>query len=162
IAGGRRPPPQRPCHEVSRGDRARDPDHDPGLPGTARHAGAGLLPGGADGPLRAARGGPARRERRVRCRARDRARQRLPSAPCGAAAEVTADGEPPELWESHALAGGTTPRIGVSPGPGFRLYLAVDGGFDVPLLFGSRATYTMGALGGLDGRPLQAGDRLSL
>jgi allophanate hydrolase subunit 2 len=32
----------------------------------------------------------------------------------------------------------------------------------VPLLFGSRATYTMGALGGLDGRPLQQGDRLSL
>jgi urea carboxylase len=38
----------------------------------------------------------------------------------------------------------------------------VDGGVDVPLLFGSRATYTMGALGGLDGRPLQQGDRLTL
>jgi len=83
-------------------------------------------------------------------------------AVCGAEAEVTADGEALALWESHALAGGTTVRIGVSPGPGFRLYLAVDGGFDVPLLFGSRATYTMGALGGLDGRPLQAGDRLPL
>ena len=33
-------------------------------------------------------------------------------------------------------------------------------GVDVPPLFGSRATYTMGALGGLDGRPLQTGDRL--
>src|SRR5262249_33537353 len=81
---------------------------------------------------------------------------------CGADAEVTADGEPLELWESHALAGGTAPPIRVSPRPGSRLCLAVDGGFDVPLLFGSRATYTMGALGGLDGRPLQAGDRLSL
>jgi urea carboxylase len=81
---------------------------------------------------------------------------------CGAEADVTADGEALALWESHAVAGGTTIRIGVSPGPGFRLYLAVDGGFDVPLLFGSRATYTMGALGGLDGRPLQAGDKLPL
>jgi urea carboxylase len=81
---------------------------------------------------------------------------------CGAEADVTADGERLELWESHPVAAGTTIRIGVSPGPGFRLYLAVDGGFDVPLLFGSRATYTMGALGGLDGRPLQAGDRLPL
>jgi len=81
---------------------------------------------------------------------------------CGAEAEVTADGETLDLWESHSVPAGTTIRIGVSPGPGFRLYLAVDGGFDVPLLFGSRATYTMGALGGLDGRPLQGGDRLPL
>jgi 5-oxoprolinase (ATP-hydrolysing) subunit C len=81
---------------------------------------------------------------------------------CGAEAEVTANGETLELWESHSVPAGTTIRIGVSPGPGFRLYLAVDGGFDVPLLFGSRATYTMGALGGLDGRPLQGGDRLPL
>ena len=46
---------------------------------------------------------------------------------------------------------------GLAPGPGFRCFLAVDGGFDVPLLLGSRATYTMGALGGLDGRALAAG-----
>jgi 5-oxoprolinase (ATP-hydrolysing) subunit C len=83
-------------------------------------------------------------------------------AACGAETELTADGEALPLWESHALGAGTTVRVGVSPGPGFRLYLAVDGGFDVPPLFGSRATYTMGALGGLDGRPLQAGDRLPL
>src|SRR5262245_54127158 len=81
---------------------------------------------------------------------------------CGAEAEVTADGETLALWESHQIPAGTTIGVGVSPGPGFRLYLAVEGGFDVPLLFGSRATYTMGALGGLDGRPLQGGDRLPL
>ena len=52
--------------------------------------------------------------------------------------------------------------IGIAPEAGFRFYLGIDGGFDVPLLFGSRATYTMGALGGLDGRPLQQGDRLQL
>jgi urea carboxylase len=81
---------------------------------------------------------------------------------CGADAEVTAGDDALTLWESHPVGAGTTVRVGVSPGPGFRLYLAVDGGFDVPVLFGSRATYTMGALGGFEGRPLQAGDRLPL
>jgi 5-oxoprolinase (ATP-hydrolysing) subunit C len=81
---------------------------------------------------------------------------------CGAEAQVTADSEPLAPWESHRVAAGATVRIAVAPGPGFRFYLAVDGGFDVPPLFGSRATYTMGALGGLDGRPLQTGDSLPL
>jgi len=81
---------------------------------------------------------------------------------CGAEAPVTVDGEEVALWESHRVPGGAEFAIGIAPGPGFRLYLAVDGGFDLPPLFGSRATYTMGALGGLDGRPLQQGDRLPL
>jgi biotin-dependent carboxylase-like uncharacterized protein len=81
---------------------------------------------------------------------------------CGADAPVTADGESLTLWESHRLPAGAELAVGITPGPGFRVYLAVDGGFDVPQLFGSRATYTMGALGGLDGRALQAGDRLPL
>jgi biotin-dependent carboxylase-like uncharacterized protein len=80
----------------------------------------------------------------------------------GAEAPLTMDGEPVALWESRRVHAGAELAIGVSPGPGFRLYLAVDGGFDVPELFGSRATYTMGALGGHEGRPLQKGDRLAL
>ena len=43
---------------------------------------------------------------------------------------------------------------------GARLYIAVAGGIDVPLVLGSRSTYALGALGGLAGRKLQAGDRL--
>jgi biotin-dependent carboxylase-like uncharacterized protein len=81
---------------------------------------------------------------------------------CGAEAPVTLGGEPLALWESRRVAAGAELAIGVAPGPGFRVYLAVDGGFDVPPLFGSRATYTMGGLGGHEGRPLQAGDRLPL
>ena len=81
---------------------------------------------------------------------------------CGAETEVTVDGESVALWESHRVPAGAEVAVGLAPGPGFRCYLAVDGGFDVPLLLGSRATYTMGALGGLDGRALQAGDRLPL
>jgi urea carboxylase len=80
----------------------------------------------------------------------------------GAETEVTVDGAPVPLWESHRVRAGSELAVGLAPGPGFRCYLAVDGGFDVPVLLGSRATYTMGALGGLDGRPLREGDRLPL
>jgi biotin-dependent carboxylase-like uncharacterized protein len=41
-------------------------------------------------------------------------------------------------------------------------YLAVEGGFALPPFMGSLATYVRGGFGGLDGRALQAGDRLPL
>jgi biotin-dependent carboxylase-like uncharacterized protein len=83
-------------------------------------------------------------------------------AVCGADAEVSGDGEPFAMWQSGRLRAGSELRIAISPGPGFRLYVAIAGGVDVPPLFGSRATYTMGALGGFEGRPLGQGDRLPL
>jgi urea carboxylase len=83
-------------------------------------------------------------------------------AVCGAETDVTLDGEPVPLWESRRASAGTELRIGICQGPGFRQYVAFSGGIDVPPLFGSRATYTMGALGGLDGRALKAGDSLPL
>jgi urea carboxylase len=83
-------------------------------------------------------------------------------AVCGASAEVTLDGDALGLWESRPAPAGSELRIGISPGPGFRLYVALSGGIDVPELFGSRATYTMGGLGGFEGRPLAAGDQLAL
>ncbi len=43
---------------------------------------------------------------------------------------------------------------------GARLYIAVAGGIDVPMVLGSRSTYGLGAFGGLQGRKLQAGDVL--
>ncbi len=39
-------------------------------------------------------------------------------------------------------------------------YLAVSGGFDLPAVLGSRSTYLRGHFGGVEGRTLQAGDRL--
>ncbi len=48
------------------------------------------------------------------------------------------------------------------PRYGARGYLCVAGGIDVPLVLGSRSTALRGGFGGLDGRPLQAGDRLPL
>lgn len=43
-----------------------------------------------------------------------------------------------------------------------RAYLAVDGGLDVPLVLGSRATDLQAHMGGWQGRALQNGDRLPL
>jgi biotin-dependent carboxylase-like uncharacterized protein len=45
---------------------------------------------------------------------------------------------------------------------GARAYIAISGGIAVPLVLGSRSTYTLGALGGHEGRKLQAGDFLPL
>lgn len=83
-------------------------------------------------------------------------------AVCGAEADITLGGEALEPWSAAPAAAGSELRIGISPGPGFRSYVAVSGGIDVPELFGSRATYTMGFLGGFEGRTLQQGDRLAL
>lgn len=83
-------------------------------------------------------------------------------AVCGAEVEVTLDGEAVPAWESRPASSGSALRLGISQGPGFRQYVAVSGGIDVPLFFGSRSTYTIGALGGHEGRALQAGDRLLL
>lgn len=41
---------------------------------------------------------------------------------------------------------------------GWRGYLCVAGGIDVPVVLGSKSTYAMGALGGFRGRPLKKGD----
>jgi urea carboxylase len=83
-------------------------------------------------------------------------------AVCGADAPTTLDGRALPLWESRAVPAGSELRIGIAPGPGFRTYVALSGGIDVPPVFDSRATYTMGALGGLEGRALAKGDRLAL
>ncbi len=45
---------------------------------------------------------------------------------------------------------------------GARAYIAFAGGIDTPPALGSRSTYAIGALGGVDGRAIQAGDVLPL
>ncbi|MCX4160195.1 MULTISPECIES: biotin-dependent carboxyltransferase family protein [Paraburkholderia] len=45
---------------------------------------------------------------------------------------------------------------------GARACLAVAGGIDVPVVLGSRSTYTLGAFGGHEGRRLQKGDQLRI
>jgi KipI family sensor histidine kinase inhibitor len=59
------------------------------------------------------------------------------------------------------LAAGGSLALGHSRS-GCRGYLAFAGGLRVDPVLGSRATYAPARLGGLDGRPLVAGDRLAL
>jgi allophanate hydrolase len=45
---------------------------------------------------------------------------------------------------------------------GARSYIAVAGGIDVPVVWGIRSLYGLGALGGFSGRNLAAGDVLAV
>lgn len=74
---------------------------------------------------------------------------------------ATLDGEPVPLWEAFVVPAGGVLRC-AAIGPGARAYLAVAGGFDVPLYLGSRSTYVRGSQGGMNGRPLRKGDSIPL
>ncbi len=60
-------------------------------------------------------------------------------------------------WCTVTLQPGDVLRLGAVQG---LAYLAVPCGIDVPPVLGSRATHERTAMGGLNGRALQAGDRL--
>jgi len=80
----------------------------------------------------------------------------------GTDAQATLDGEPLAPWASHAVHEGAELRMRMSRGPGFRAYLAVAGGIATEPVLGSRATHTLAAMGGLEGRALAKGDELAL
>jgi biotin-dependent carboxylase-like uncharacterized protein len=63
------------------------------------------------------------------------------------------------LWTSFKMKKGQTLSFDFLK-KGARAYIAVSGGIDVPVVLGSRSTYTLGALGGFKGRKLEAGDKL--
>jgi biotin-dependent carboxylase-like uncharacterized protein len=80
---------------------------------------------------------------------------------CGAeGSNPTLNGDPIPLWEAIAVVPGDVLDCGIAKGPGFRLYLALSGGIDVPEVLGSRGTHTVGGIGGLGGRALSHGDLL--
>jgi len=64
------------------------------------------------------------------------------------------------LWETLTMRAGDVLRATSADGPGFRLYLAVAGGIDVPEVYGSAATSLVAGLGGVEGRALVRGDIL--
>jgi biotin-dependent carboxylase-like uncharacterized protein len=66
---------------------------------------------------------------------------------------------PLPMWESVSVQSGDVIQF-KGPKSGCRAYIAVAGGIDVPEVMGSRSTYVAGKIGGIDGRPLAAGDRL--
>ena len=71
------------------------------------------------------------------------------------------NGDPRPTWETFGTEAGDVLSFDFLRS-GARAYLAVSGGFDVPVALGSRSTYALGALGGLGGRALAAGDELPI
>jgi len=78
----------------------------------------------------------------------------------GPEAKVCVNGQPLPLWESVQVREGDIISSSVIRGPGYRLYLAVAGGIEVPDAFGSRATHLVAGTGGFEGRALERADVL--
>ncbi|TCP60890.1 urea carboxylase precursor [Rhodovulum bhavnagarense] len=77
----------------------------------------------------------------------------------GAALPVTLDGAAVAGPVIDVPAGGVL-ALGTITGPGQRAYLAVAGGFDAPMILGSRATFALGQFGGHATGVLKTGDVL--
>ncbi|MCX7643902.1 MAG: biotin-dependent carboxyltransferase family protein [Rhodobacteraceae bacterium] len=71
------------------------------------------------------------------------------------------NGEERAGWEAFPVRAGDRLSFGFLKS-GARICIAVSGGIDVPVKLGSRSTYTLGALGGHEGRALMAGDELAV
>jgi antagonist of KipI len=80
-------------------------------------------------------------------------------ATSGARFDVMVNGIAVAAGAAFAVPAGARLRFG-SRRDGARAYLAVQGGFDVAPVFGSRATSVISRMGPFGGRPLKAGDRL--
>jgi len=74
--------------------------------------------------------------------------------------ELSLDGAPLAMWQSHYIKAGSTLKMGKVLSQGCRTYLAVQGGFDVPDYLGSKSTFTLGQFGGHGGRAIRVGDVL--
>jgi KipI family sensor histidine kinase inhibitor len=79
----------------------------------------------------------------------------------GADLQASIDGTPTIPGVAATCRPGSVLRFGERRS-GARAYVAFDGGVDVALVLGSRATHVGAALGGLEGRALRSGDRLPL
>ncbi|NNM85056.1 MAG: urea carboxylase [Phycisphaerales bacterium] len=80
----------------------------------------------------------------------------------GATMRVRLDEQAISYYRPVAVKRGQVLHLGRIAGPGFRTYLAVKHGLDVPPYLGSRSTFTLGNFGGHAGRQLRAGDVLHL
>jgi antagonist of KipI len=79
----------------------------------------------------------------------------------GAEVDLRINGKLETLWAAIRIRSGDVIQIGPARN-GCWTYLAISGGIDVPLVLGSRATYSRGSLGGMEGRALKNGDLLPL
>ncbi|MBI3029839.1 MAG: biotin-dependent carboxyltransferase [Candidatus Rokubacteria bacterium] len=79
----------------------------------------------------------------------------------GAEMRVTVNNLEVERWATVPVKAGDIVKLGAAR-RGVRAYVAFAGGIDVPLALGSRSTYLRGALGGVQGRPLEKGHAIGL
>lgn len=79
----------------------------------------------------------------------------------GGTFEATLNGKTVPLWETIHLREGDLLSIS-KPKMGWRGYICVAGGVDVPPILGSKSTYTLGGLGGIRGRPLKKEDLIEV
>src|SRR6187549_2501018 len=82
-------------------------------------------------------------------------------AVAGGEIEMTLDDTPVPRHQPFRVPAGSRLRCGAR-GRGARLTLAVQGGFDVPVTLGSRATHLVSRMGPFGGRALRAGDVLPI
>ena len=75
----------------------------------------------------------------------------------GANLSPTLNGEEVACWQTLAVHNGDVLSYG-QPQCGCRVYLAVKGGINVPLVMNSRSTHVRGRFGGFRGRQLKIGD----
>ena len=80
-------------------------------------------------------------------------------AVCGADLPPTVNGAEQPSWTAFDVKAGDVLGFDYLRS-GARAYIAVSGGIETPPALGSRSTYAIGALGGLEGRALAAGDSL--
>ena len=85
------------------------------------------------------------------------ARLAVAGAPCA----VAVDGQPARAVTSLTLRPGQTLSVGPAQA-GVYAYLAVAGGFALPLKLGSLSLQPRAGIGGIEGRALRAGDQLPL
>src|SRR5207244_10709986 len=85
--------------------------------------------------------------------------EHAPIALGGADLGTSANGTSLPLWRPVSIPAGVAVGSACAV-RGCRGYLAVAGGFDVPMVLGSRATYVRAALGGVDGHAVRRGDVL--
>jgi len=79
----------------------------------------------------------------------------------GADLQPTIDGRPIAMWQAHRVRAGRVLGFAGATA-GLRAYLSFAGGIDVPVVLGSRSTFTRSGIGGHLGRALRAGDRLPI
>ena len=77
----------------------------------------------------------------------------------GADLPAKLDGAAQPGWTSFAVKSGQTLSFDYLKS-GARAYIAISGGIDTPPMLGSRSTYAIGALGGIEGRAIAAGDEI--